>query len=1095
MLNKKSLMAMMVFILIMLISGAWPVCNVWAEDAPAGDESATFTSVSPDALILLDLSGSMAFGPLGSSSYTYGNSTSCTPDTTSGHCTGTNCSGGFCSSSQTSCTVNCSRLAIAQRGIFSILDDDNNNIINSADSDSLGVRIGFMRYKDTGDGTSGNDTAGDYTSGSIKLVDMISTLGSTGTGTSYQLTYCGNSTSCASTVTSCTNGECVAGETANGGTPLASALGEAKSYLDDHKASDPSKDCRQKFVIMLTDGADTYACSGSGNECQSRMYERRREVVARAKALYDAGFRVYVIGFGYGMPNYLKNTLEWMAYYGGTDNATVTNSGDKTAYNITSGTCCFSIHGNCNATNTAACYPKNSDGTNITSCGSSSNEADGCCFDGDTGHTCGGVSSYTSTTDFTADTNDPGYLTLSGYAFIATNADQLTDALRTAIANIRSQSYSFTRVSVQAVRTADENYIYEASFMPLTDVIADPFWIGHLKRFSLNTDGSIISPADWDAGTILKAQTGSTRTIYTYKGGSLINFNTVTNSDLGVSLTADRDGIVNFIYNGELDTTYNNYGWKLGDIFHSSPISIGTPSQYFVDQVDAGTTKAYDTYRSNNPRTSVNGNRLIVAGANDGQFHVFRTGSSAGGGGTEKWSFIPPNFLTRLQGLYHTDHPTSLDHQYFVDGPATASDVWTGSGTGESKVDTEWKAYMIISEGRGGISNVWSSSQYCDSGMSSTYSSTYNQYCGYYAFDVTDTSSAPIFKWHFGGTGGLDATKGAYLGQPWSKITMNRVKIAGNERWVGFVPAGYTAGSCGGTCDTRGKGFFVIDLLNGNVLWQYTRANDSSMNYSLVGQPSAVDLDDDGFVNTVYAGDLGGNVWRFKFCGKTDSSSCNTSNWTGSKFFSGNGRPIFTKPAVMRVMNGDIWVFFGTGDETDPTNATTSDTMYAVKDDDQTTTWNRGNLVDISNPTGTNATTYDCTASTNDGWYIDLGSGGNKILADSTVYADILYFITYLPGNVANACDRGGDSWINGVDYCSGAGQFSGLRSQYGGAGISSGINVSEGTDSATGLPGGGGPATIYFSTSENARINVINPPDPLANKNNLQYWHDMRVQ
>ena len=91
MLNKKNLIAMMVFMLIMLISGALPVCNVWADD-PAGDESATFSVVAPDALILLDLSGSMGFGPLGSSSYIYGNSTSCSADTT--HCTGSGCSNG-----------------------------------------------------------------------------------------------------------------------------------------------------------------------------------------------------------------------------------------------------------------------------------------------------------------------------------------------------------------------------------------------------------------------------------------------------------------------------------------------------------------------------------------------------------------------------------------------------------------------------------------------------------------------------------------------------------------------------------------------------------------------------------------------------------------------------------------------------------------------------------------------------------------------------------------------------------------------------------------------------------------------------------------
>ncbi len=84
--------------------------------------------MAPDALILLDLSGSMAWNPAGDDK-PYGNSLSCTADTT--HCTGSGCSGGFCGSSKTNCSVNCSRLAIAKRAIFDILDDNDDDTINS----------------------------------------------------------------------------------------------------------------------------------------------------------------------------------------------------------------------------------------------------------------------------------------------------------------------------------------------------------------------------------------------------------------------------------------------------------------------------------------------------------------------------------------------------------------------------------------------------------------------------------------------------------------------------------------------------------------------------------------------------------------------------------------------------------------------------------------------------------------------------------------------------------------------------------------------------------------------------------------------------
>ena len=55
---------------------------------------------------------------------------------------------------------------------------------------------------------------------------------------------------------------------------------------------------------------------------------------------------------------------------------------------------------------------------------------------------------------------------------------------------------------------------------------------------------------------------------------------------------------------------------------------------------------------------------------------------------------------------------------------------------------------MVMSEGRGGASTLWSSSTGCESGFSSNnlYSSTYNNYCGYYALDITNTTAVQLFN-------------------------------------------------------------------------------------------------------------------------------------------------------------------------------------------------------------------------------------------------------------------------------------------------------------------------------------------------------------
>ena len=87
--------------------------------------------------------------------------------------------------------------------------------------------------------------------------------------------------------------------------------------------------------------------------------------------------------------------------------------------------------------------------------------------------------------------------------------------------------------------------------------------------------------------------------------------------------------------------------------------------------------------------------------------------------------------------------------------------------------------------------------------------------------------------------------------------------------------------------------------------------------------PAIVDTDNDGFIDTAYLGDLGSNMWRFKFCREADGDSCGTANWTGGRLFEANSssgiRPIYTCAAVAKDPDGNLWVYWGTGDKTDPT--------------------------------------------------------------------------------------------------------------------------------------------------------------------------------
>ncbi len=907
-------------------------------------------------------------------------------------------------------TPGCSKREIAREAIRRILDDNGDGIIDTRDEDRLKVRVGYMRFYNC---ASYNDT------GCILRRNDI--------GSSYSAIY--------NSVSSDT-------QFARGGTPLTSALNEAKLYLDYHKATDPYRNCCQKFAVLITDGQDTYSCNGDELENQFDQYKRRKATVAKAKALADAGYKVFAVGFGAGMPAVLKNTLNWAAYFGGTDNPA----------------------------------------------------------EGNVGNTSGITPSVNPCED--PNTNDPGMAPLSGYAFLAANASELSNALKQAFAIISEGRYSFSVASVPATRALNENYIYEPSFFPRSN---DPFWRGLLKRYSINTDGSLSTPEDWEAGILLQSRSADSRNIYTYKSGAMRSFNTtnITPEDLGQGSdkTTERDSIVGYI-RGE--ATYNPDSWKLGDIFHSNPVTIGKPSSYYNDPRSAS---AFDAFRQNN----LNRERIVLLGANDGQFHAFRASD-----GEEKWSFIPPNLLPKLGLIAHSSHPTILPHQYFVDGPLTASDVWLGIGDGTNKSASDWRTLLIFGLGRGvrgpgnGTDYLWSKSSSCDTQFNDKYDSAFQYYCGYYALDVTDTASSPIFKWSLKS----DDAQTAYLGEPWSKMVMGKVKINGNEKWVGFMGGGYSSSG------DQGKGFFVIDLSNGSVIWSYTKASNIDMNYSVAASPTTVDTDRDGFIDTVYVGDLGGNMWRFRFCTAQDKDSCNTANWVGGRLLqqiAGFQRPIFTTATVAMDKALQLWVFWGTGNKLNSTSKSDQDRFSGVIDRDLASTYTAGNLQDIT------AGTY---TGERQGWYMNFAATGEKALADPSVFGGILFFTTYIPASDSSLCGGAGTGRlyamaimpvvINGITYNTGAGVLSepadkkstggGDRSLSLGSGIATAPLISQrpvggsspspdSTDLFITVSGGSGQNTTLQSEAQLPSSPLKELLKKTVPSTQILHWKDRRVQ
>jgi type IV pilus assembly protein PilY1 len=303
---------------------------------------------------------------------------------------------------------------------------------------------------------------------------------------------------------------------------------------------------------------------------------------------------------------------------------------------------------------------------------------------------------------------------------------------------------------------------------------------------------------------------------------------------------------------------------------------------------------------------------------------------------------------------------------------------------------------------------------------------------GLYALDVTDPNSFSesnadkIVMWEFSSADDND------LGYTYSKPT---IAMANNGRWVAIFGNGY---------NDRGSGeakLFILDIEAGLDGWQSgdyieisTKAGSPNDRNGLA-TPALVDVDGDGTVDRVYAGDLQGNMWAF------DLSGSNASSWGVAYSNGGNPAPLFTtqakqpitaKPVVAKhpiipsqssPSNApNLMVFFGTGQylvDTDNNNKDTQ-SFYGV--------WDRGDQqLDISNLV---EQTFDprfnrrvmtrnyVDYSTKYGWRFDFPVAGERSVTSAVARGDIIFFNTFIP--VVDPCTPGGYGYKFAVDMARG---------------------------------------------------------------------------
>jgi type IV pilus assembly protein PilY1 len=429
------------------------------------------------------------------------------------------------------------------------------------------------------------------------------------------------------------------------------------------------------------------------------------------------------------------------------------------------------------------------------------------------------------------------------------NPDQLERSLRQVFEAAVVGSNAAPAVSSSQLISSGLKYV--ASF--------DPKRLnGDIQAFSLNNSGSFNTNPAWSVGTQLTSAATASRQVVTNNQTSGIPFTwpTVSGSANGAYLTllkgsaplsdAQAERLVAFMRGDR--SVEGTYGIRtrnpvniMGTVVNSSPWIQDRPVARFRTSQHPGYAAFAATHSA---RT-----RLLWVGAGDGMLHAFNATD-----GAPVMSYVPETLAPRLSSL---TGQTSV--AAFVDGNAFTADVNVAAATSTP----DWRTYVFGTLGRGGR--------------------------GVFALDATNTAtlaaagSAPnaasIFRWQF------TANDDSDLGYVLSDISIS--PATGQAAPIVKLQDGRFAMVFGnGTGSTNGRAvLFILPVEgpNGSGSWtgRYHKIVLDAGTGNGLSTPTLLDTNNDGMADTVYAGDVRGNLWKVNLSSASPTSWGSAYNTTG----------------------------------------------------------------------------------------------------------------------------------------------------------------------------------------------------------------------
>ncbi|MGN8558782.1 UNVERIFIED_CONTAM: PilC family type IV pilus tip adhesin [Neisseria gonorrhoeae] len=298
----------------------------------------------------------------------------------------------------------------------------------------------------------------------------------------------------------------------------------------------------------------------------------------------------------------------------------------------------------------------------------------------------------------------------------------------------------------------------------------------------------------------------------------------------------------------------------------------------------------------NSPITAVGG--YLATAANDGMVHIFKkNGGSDERSYNLKLSYIPGTMprkdiqsqeSTLAKELRAFAEKGYVGDRYGVDGGFVLRSITDDQ-------DRQKHFFMFGAMGLGGR--------------------------GAYALDLSKIDSNPVGVSMFD-VQNESKNNGVKLGYTVGTPQIGKTQ---NGKYAAFLASGYAAKQI--ASQENKTALYVYDLGNGSG--SLIKKIEVQGGKGGLSSPTLVDKDLDGTVDIAYAGDRGGNMYRF------DLSDNDPTKWSVRAIFKGD-KPITSAPAVSRLKDKRV-VIFGTGSDLTEEDVLNTDEqyIYGIFDDDK----------------------------------------------------------------------------------------------------------------------------------------------------------------